>query len=59
MTSIDPQARERHQALLRELEQHLHAYHVLDAHKIIDADYDRLFRELLAIEAAHPALITP
>ncbi|MDB4973577.1 MAG: ligase [Myxococcaceae bacterium] len=56
---VDPQARARHEALSRELEQHLHAYHVLDAPTISDAEYDRLFRELLALEAAHPALVTP
>jgi DNA ligase (NAD+) len=52
-------ATERHAALSRELEQHLHDYHVLDAPTISDAEYDRLFRELLALEAAHPALVTP
>ena len=32
------------------------AYYVLDAPSIPDAEYDRLFRELEAIEAAHPEL---
>ena len=56
---VDPKVRARHHALSRELEQHLHAYHVLDAPTISDADYDRLYRELLAIEAAEPELVTP
>ena len=45
---------------LRDLiEAHAHAYYVLDAPTIPDADYDALFQELQAIEAAHPELATP
>jgi DNA ligase (NAD+) len=45
---------------LRELlHHHAHRYHVLDAPEIPDAEYDRLFRELQALEDAHPALRTP
>ncbi len=40
------------------LAQHAHAYYVLDAPTVPDADYDALFQELQAIEAAHPDLIT-
>jgi DNA ligase (NAD+) len=36
-----------------------HAYYVLDAPALSDAEYDRLFRELREIEAAHPELRTP
>ncbi|MDX9994396.1 MAG: NAD-dependent DNA ligase LigA [Rhodocyclaceae bacterium] len=47
-------------AFLRaELEHHNHAYYVLDAPTIPDAEYDRLFRELQDIEAANPDLVTP
>ena len=47
-------------AVLREqLERHAHAYYVLDAPKIPDADYDALFQELQAIEGAHPELVAP
>jgi DNA ligase (NAD+) len=53
------QAVERAKALRRELQQHLHRYHVLDAPSISDADYDRMLRELEALEAAHPELVTP
>ncbi len=35
------------------------AYYVHDAPEISDAEYDRLFRELRALEEAHPALVTP
>src|SRR4051812_7302228 len=38
---------------------HLHRYHVLDEPEISDADYDRLFDELKALEEEHPDLITP
>lgn len=34
-----------------------HAYYVLDAPEIADAEYDALFRELQALEVAHPALV--
>jgi DNA ligase (NAD+) len=38
---------------------HAEAYYVNDAPEIPDAEYDRLFQELEAIEAAYPALRTP
>jgi DNA ligase (NAD+) len=34
-------------------------YYVLDAPVVPDAEYDRLFRELQALEARHPELVTP
>ncbi|NWG30999.1 MAG: NAD-dependent DNA ligase LigA [Rhodocyclaceae bacterium] len=46
-------------ALRAEIERHNYAYYVLDAPTIPDAEYDRLFRELQQIEAAHPELVTP
>ena len=49
----------RAEALRRELADHSHRYFELDEPSIPDADYDRLLRELEAIEAAHPELITP
>src|SRR5512142_2611575 len=36
-----------------------HAYYVLDQPILSDAEYDRLMRELQALEAEHPALVTP
>ncbi len=48
----------RAEALRRQIEQHNHAYYMLDAPTIPDAEYDRLFRELQALETDHPALIT-
>ncbi|WP_319238731.1 NAD-dependent DNA ligase LigA [uncultured Propionivibrio sp.] len=52
------EAAERARVLRAELETHNHRYYVLDAPSISDAEYDRLFRELQAIEAAHPELLT-
>jgi DNA ligase (NAD+) len=47
-------------AQLREvLERHNHAYYVQDAPTIPDAEYDKLFRELQALETQHPELLTP
>ncbi|MCL6485219.1 MAG: NAD-dependent DNA ligase LigA, partial [Janthinobacterium lividum] len=52
-------AAQRVLALTAELNRHLHAYHVLDNPTIPDAEYDQLFVELQALEAAHPHLRTP
>ncbi|MBT0571799.1 NAD-dependent DNA ligase LigA [Curvibacter sp. CHRR-16] len=52
-----PQA-PRVQELHRQLHHHAHCYYVLDAPEIPDAEYDRLFRELQALEAAHPELLS-
>ena len=57
MASSDVLARAT--ALRREIERHNYAYYVLDQPTIPDAEYDRLFRELQALEAAHPELVTP
>jgi DNA ligase (NAD+) len=57
MASPDVQARAT--ALRREIERHNYAYYVLDQPTIPDAEYDRLFRELQAIETEHPELVTP
>ena len=44
-------------AVLREqLERYAHAYYTLDAPEVPDSDYDALFQELQALEAAHPEL---
>lgn len=50
---------QRARALRLQLEQHIYAYHVLDAPTISDARYDELFRELQEIERADPSLLTP
>ena len=50
---------EHAQALRRLLHQYNHSYYVLDSPQVPDAEYDRLFRELQAIEALHPDWVTP
>jgi DNA ligase (NAD+) len=50
---------ERADALRELLHHHAHQYYVLDAPEIPDAEYDRLFRELQALEQQHPELLTP
>jgi len=51
---------QRRAAELREqIREHDHRYYVLDAPTLSDAEYDRLFRELQELEAAHPQLQTP
>ncbi|MFB9245710.1 NAD-dependent DNA ligase LigA [Massilia antarctica] len=44
--------------LTAELNRHIFSYHVQDAPTIPDAEYDRLFRELQALEAAHPEAVS-
>ena len=46
-------------ALRDQLSYHAERYYVFDDPEITDAEYDRLYRELQAIEAAHPELVTP
>jgi DNA ligase (NAD+) len=46
----------RIKTLRHEIERHNRLYYVEDAPEITDAEYDRLFRELQALEDAHPAL---
>ncbi|MDO9286622.1 MAG: NAD-dependent DNA ligase LigA [Aquabacterium sp.] len=59
-TSGDPGDPAAQAARLRAaLHHHAHRYYVLDAPEVPDAEYDRLFRELQALEAAHPELLTP
>ena len=49
---------QRAAALREQLHHHGHLYYVLDAPSIPDAEYDKLFKELQALEAAHPELRT-
>jgi DNA ligase (NAD+) len=51
--------RERVKHLRAEIARHDRLYHELDQPEITDAEYDALFRELKALEAAHPSLVTP
>jgi DNA ligase (NAD+) len=57
--AASPSERRRAEFLRRELERHNYLYHVRDAPEITDAEYDELFRELVALEAARPELALP
>jgi len=46
-------------ALRQTLHTWAHQYYVQDAPSVPDAEYDRLFKALQALEAAHPELVTP
>lgn len=52
-------AAQRIAQLRSELDAHNYRYYVLDEPSVPDAEYDRLFRELQALEAEHPELVTP
>ena len=56
--SVPVTAAGRADELREEIERHNHAYYVLDAPTIPDAEYDRLFRELQALEQQYPELLT-
>jgi DNA ligase (NAD+) len=52
-------AAERHAELAQAVEDHRFRYYVLDRPTVSDAEFDRLMRELEALEEAHPSLRTP
>ncbi|MFI5568133.1 NAD-dependent DNA ligase LigA [Streptomyces sp. NPDC051740] len=58
-TSVPAGAREKHAKLAEQIEEHRFRYYVNDAPVISDADFDRLLRELEALEEEHPELRTP
>lgn len=45
--------------LKEKIRYHNHRYHVLDDPEISDAEYDRLFKKLVALETAHPQWVSP
>src|SRR6185503_1097314 len=54
-----PDVAKRAATLRAQLEKASHEYHVLDRPSLSDAEYDKLFRELQALEREHPELRTP
>jgi DNA ligase (NAD+) len=54
-----PSPATRHAELVRAVTTHDHRYYVLDDPSISDREYDALYAELRALEAAHPELSTP
>jgi len=59
VTQTHAEPAQRAAELRRLLNRAAHAYYVLDAPEMEDPVYDRLYRELLDLEAAHPELIAP
>ena len=55
----DADLRRRWQELADEVREHQFRYYVRDAPIISDAEFDKLLRELQALEAGHPELRTP
>ena len=56
---VPTDVRERHGQLSEEINGHRFRYYVLDSPTISDGEFDALWHELLAIEEAHPGLVTP
>jgi DNA ligase (NAD+) len=59
LVSPDASVRERYARLSEEVAGHQFRYYVLDAPVLSDGQFDELWRELLALEEAHPELVTP
>ena len=57
--SAQPSPADRAAELRAQLHHHAHRYYTLDDPEIPDAEYDKLFRELQALEAEHPELRSP
>src|SRR5438552_14594099 len=55
---LDPALAARAKALREQLEQASYEYHLLDRPSISDAQYDKLYRELLELEEQYPTLRT-
>ena len=58
-TRTQKEAQKQLDELREQVDHHLYRYHVLDDPEVSDAEYDRLFDELKALEEEHPDLITP
>jgi DNA ligase (NAD+) len=58
-TRTQKDVQKRLDELREEVDHHLYRYHILDDPEISDAEFDRLFDELKALEEEHPDLITP
>jgi len=59
MPAIDEKIKKRAQELRERINYHNYLYYVLDSPEISDAEYDRLFDELVELEKTYPELITP
>ena len=59
MSLFDDDARERIEALRKEIEHHTYLYYVKDAPEISDGAFDSLMRELRDLEQEHPEFMDP
>lgn len=59
LTAADAQPEAQLELLRQTLDQHNYAYYILDQPSISDAEYDKLYRQLVDLEAQYPELITP
>ncbi|MFF1462484.1 NAD-dependent DNA ligase LigA [Streptomyces sp. NPDC058330] len=59
LTGVSAEARERHALLSEQIEEHRFRYYVKDQPVVSDAEFDRLMRELEAVEDENPQLRTP
>ena len=57
--TVSAATRERAASLRDQIRHHNYQYHALDDPEIPDAEYDRLMRELQALEAEYPELVSP
>ena len=57
--SVPREDRERAAELRSAIEHHNYRYYALDDPEVSDADYDRLMRELQALEQRFPELVDP
>ncbi|MER5747922.1 NAD-dependent DNA ligase LigA [Streptomyces sp. NPDC002225] len=58
-TTVPAQDQERHKLLAEQIEEHRFRYYVNDRPIVSDAEFDRLLRELEALEETYPSLRTP
>ncbi|MBA6437791.1 NAD-dependent DNA ligase LigA [Streptomyces sp. GMR22] len=58
-SKVPAEVRERHARLAEQIEEHRFRYYVKDAPVVSDAEFDKLMRELEALEEEHPTLRTP
>jgi len=56
--SVPKKVRGQAEALRKEIRAHNYRYHVLDDPEVPDAEYDRLFGELINLEAQYPELVS-
>jgi DNA ligase (NAD+) len=59
MSKPDKKVIERVKDLREQINHHNYLYYVLDSPEISDAEYDRLFDELVELEKKYPELVTP